>query len=300
MQLMTFANVVRARLGVALSVSQVFTNPTISAIAAVLDGDSDTASQLRAPVIAFRTGGTDTPVVLLPPGTGLGWRYGQLLAHIPERRAVYAIQSPQISDVAVDGAVSRAVDYFADQVHAAVPDGPVVLAGWSFGGSLAPAVAAELAARNRQVESLVLLDAFAQSPAEYFAYIDSTSPHAAAVGALDVVVPDELRSELTREQAIELVLAGDSVFSGLDPEIVAAVLDSSAWSLRVMRDLTTPTNAVSIPVAYLEAEPAGSLATWADTITPSAHLSVPWVHSAILSPDAVAVWGPWLAEFLQE
>ncbi|WP_440711904.1 condensation domain-containing protein [Gordonia sp. FQ] len=299
LQLMTFADAVRARLGVELAVSQVFADPSIAAIAAMLDGDTAAADRLRAPVIGFRTGRPGTaPVVVLPPGTGLGWRFGQLLPHLPEERGVYAVQSPQISG---DDAPERPADVvaaFADRIDAAVPAGPVVLLGWSFGGSLTPAVADELIRRGRSIDALVLLDAWAQSPDEYFAYLDTLSPDASALGALGVPVPGGRGTDLSREEAIDLVRGGASVFAGLDAELVAAVLDSSAWSLRVMRELPARQTPVDADVLYVEAEPAGSLATWGGTLAPRRHLPVPWAHGDLLGPDAVAAWGPALTDFL--
>ncbi|MFT3662977.1 MAG: amino acid adenylation domain-containing protein [Gordonia sp. (in: high G+C Gram-positive bacteria)] len=234
LQLMTFADAVRSRLDVDLAVSQVFADPSIAAIAAVLDGDPAAADRLKTPVIEFRVAGPAPTVVVLPPGTGLGWPFGQLLPYIPVERGVYAVQAPQISGSPVPEELPDVVRYFADRVDDAVP-GPLVLFGWSYGGSLAPAVAAELTARGRTVESLVLLDAFAESPAEYYAYLDTLSPNASALGALGIPVPPERSGDLRRDEAIDLVLGGESFFAGLDPAVVDAVITSSGWSLQVMR-----------------------------------------------------------------
>ncbi|MFT4044142.1 MAG: amino acid adenylation domain-containing protein [Gordonia sp. (in: high G+C Gram-positive bacteria)] len=297
--LMAFADAVRSRLGVTLGVSAVFTDPSIAAIAAILDGEQDAADRLRAPVIGFRAGATDAaPVVVLPPGTGLGWRFGQLLPHLATHRALYAVQAPQISGAPVPQDLAAAVSYFADRVCDAVPTGPVVLAGWSFGGSLAPAVATELVDRGRSVESLVLLDAFASSPPEYHAYLDTLSPDASALGALGVAVAPERAATLTRDEAIALIYAGDSIFAGLDADLIGAILDSSSWSLEIMRQLRAPQTPVTSPVLFIEAQPAASLATWGETLGAYRHLTAPWTHGELLAPDAIAGWGPTLRTFL--
>ncbi|WP_454162956.1 non-ribosomal peptide synthetase [Gordonia iterans] len=314
LQLMTFAEAVRTRLDVELAVSQVFADPTIAAIAAVLDGQPAAADRLKAPVIEFRAGSGEAPapgaqraggeapapapVVVLPPGTGLGWPFGQLLPHVPDARGVYAVQAPHIADLPVPQEGSDAVRYFADRICEAVPDRRIVLFGWSFGGSLAPAVADELTARGRTVESLVLLDAFAQSPAEYFAYLDTLSPDAAALGALGIEVSADRAGELTRDEAIDLVRRGESFFAGLDPALIGAVLDSSRWSLEVMRGLRTPSEPVRVPVLYIEAAPAGSLATWGDALAPARHVTVDHPHGDLLGPAAVAAWAPVFTDFL--
>lgn len=311
LQLMAFADAVRRRLDVELEVSEVFTNPSISAIAAVLGGDTDTQSRLRAPVVTFRDGGTAPPVYCLPPGTGLGWRYGQLAAHIPADRSVYAVQAPHIVGAGaelstggrVPGEVPTAPDdvarFFADAIDSSAPAGPVVLLGWSFGGTLAPSVAAALSARGRAVQSLVLIDAYAQSPAEYYEYIDALSPSAAALGALDVPVPPERLADLTLEQAKELIAQGDSVFSGLGEEIVEAVLDSASWSLEVMRDLDAASAVVEVPVLFVQAEAGDSRQTWGESIA-AVPVRAPGTHAQMLGPEAVASWGPALTDHLQE
>ncbi|GAC58900.1 putative non-ribosomal peptide synthetase, partial [Gordonia hirsuta DSM 44140 = NBRC 16056] len=298
LQLMTFADAVRARVGVELSVSTVFADPSIAAIAAALDGDTTTADRLTAPAIGFRSGGAGTPVVVLPPGTGLGWPFGQLLPHIPAEHDVFAVQAPQISGETAPQDPAAVAALFADRVAAAVPDGPVVLLGWSFGGSLSPSVAAELTARGRDVEGLILLDAFAQSPQGYFDYLDTVSPDAAALSAMGVAVPADLSADLTREQA--LALAGDSptFFAGLDAGLIGAVLEAADWSLQVMRRFGRPAP-VNIPTLYVQAEPAAALATWGAALAPDRVLTVPWPHGELLGPAAIAAWGPEVTAFLR-
>ena len=305
LQLMTFADAVRSRLGVELKVADVFTNPSIAGLAAVLGGDSDTGSQLRVPLIGFRQAGADTPVFVLPPGTGLGWRYGQLLAHIPDSRGVFAVQSPAIASIEVSADLDSAARYFAEQIDRAAPAGPdgtrppVTLLGWSFGGSVTTAVAAALAERGRAVESLVLVDAFARSPAEYFEYVDTISPAAAALAAIDVPVPPELAPELTVEQAVEVVRGSDSVFAGLGADYVESIVESNMWALTVMRELHPPAAPVDIPVLYVEADPPFSYNTWSGMLDVKQHVHVEYPHPQMLNPDAVRTWGPHLAAFLE-
>ncbi|MBD0020378.1 MULTISPECIES: non-ribosomal peptide synthetase [Gordonia] len=306
LQLMTFADAVRSRLGVELKVADVFTNPTIAGMAAVLGGDSDTGSHLRVPVITFRrrpAHAADTPVFVLPPGTGLGWRYGQLLAHIPDSRGVYAVQSPPIAHIEVAADLGATARYFAEQIDRAVAgdgDGDAVtLLGWSFGGSISTAVAAALAERGRRVESLVLVDSFARSPAEYFEYVDTIAPAAAALAAIDVPVPPELAADLTVEQAVEVVRGSDSVFAGLGADYIASIVASNMWALTVMRQLHPPAEPLDTPVLYVEADPPFSYNTWAGMLNVTQHVSVEYSHPQMLNPDAVRSWGPHLAAFLE-
>ncbi|GAB06498.1 non-ribosomal peptide synthetase [Gordonia amarae] len=306
LQLMTFADAVRGRLGVELKVADVFTNPTIAGMAAVLGGDSDTGSHLRVPVITFRSG-TDagTPVFILPPGTGLGWRYGQLLAHIPDSCGVFAVQSPAIAGIEVPADLASAAQYFAEQIDLAAPaadDGvkpPVTLLGWSFGGSVTTTVVAALAGRGRPVGSLVLVDAFARSPEEYFDYVDTIAPAAAALAAIDVPVPAELAAGLTVEQAVEVVRGSESVFAGLGADYIESIVESNMWALTVMRELHPPTAPIDTPVLYVEADPPFSFNTWSGMLNMKQHVQTEYSHPQMLNPDAVRTWGPRLADFLE-
>jgi len=160
-------------------------------------------------------------------------------------------------------------------------------------------VVAALAGRGRPVGSLVLVDAFARSPEEYFDYVDTIAPAAAALAAIDVPVPAELAAGLTVEQAVEVVRGSESVFAGLGADYIESIVESNMWALTVMRELHPPTAPIDTPVLYVEADPPFSFNTWSGMLNMKQHVQTENSHPQMLNPDAVRTWGPRLADFLE-
>jgi amino acid adenylation domain-containing protein len=148
---------VNAVLGGELEVGDVFAAPTVEQLDRLMaDGGS---AQLDT-VLTYRGTGERAPVFLLPPANGLGWGYSSLSRHIPAGHPVYALQDMRLRAGPVDArsAARLAADY-RNRIMALSGSGPYILVGWSFGGTLAHQVAADLRDRGEDVALLVLLDA---------------------------------------------------------------------------------------------------------------------------------------------
>ncbi|MBB4906250.1 non-ribosomal peptide synthetase [Actinophytocola algeriensis] len=148
---------INAVLGGELEVGDVFAAPTVEQLDRLMaDGGS---AQLDT-VLTYRGAGERAPVFLLPPANGLGWGYSSLSRHIPAGHPVYALQDMRLRAGPVDDrtATRLAADY-RNRIMALSGSGPYILVGWSFGGTLAHQVAADLRDRGEDVSLLVLLDA---------------------------------------------------------------------------------------------------------------------------------------------
>jgi thioesterase domain-containing protein len=93
------------------------------------------------------------------PGLGFGFCYAGLVRTLGKECSLYAIQArslsrPELAPASVD---AMARDYL-DLVRATEPTGPYCLLGWSFGGLVAHALAAELERQGERVPLLVLMD----------------------------------------------------------------------------------------------------------------------------------------------
>ncbi|MET8229829.1 amino acid adenylation domain-containing protein [Micromonospora sp. NPDC005298] len=142
-------------LGVPARVRAVFEAPRVEDLAPLLLAPATSGGVLLAPVIPLRATGEATPLVLLPPVSGLSWGYASLLPYIPEDHPVYGVQATGWSGGDGPGLVPALVDL----IEQTCPAPEYHLAGWSVGGVVAHAVAAELAERGR-VASLTLIDAY--------------------------------------------------------------------------------------------------------------------------------------------
>ncbi|GAA1964913.1 hypothetical protein GCM10009738_45710 [Kitasatospora viridis] len=152
---------IRSELGVDLPVPALFGAPTVAALARRA-GASDSASGDGAcGLLTLRSAGARPPLFLVHPAGGFGWAYARLLAHLPAEHPVHAIQARGLDGRGpLPASVEEmARDYLA-RIREVQPDGPYHLAGWSFGGLVAHAVATGLQRDGAEVGSLVLFDSY--------------------------------------------------------------------------------------------------------------------------------------------
>jgi nonribosomal peptide synthetase DhbF len=157
------ADRIRTVLGADITVSAVFEGPSPAQLADRL-ARSDAVGV--AGLLPYRPGGSRPPVFLIPPLGGLGWCYAGLVSHLPPGHPVFALQDPRFearADPAVPvpaASVPELARAFVARIKAVRPAGPYLVAGWSFGGTVAQQIAVELEEQGDQVALLALFDAF--------------------------------------------------------------------------------------------------------------------------------------------
>jgi amino acid adenylation domain-containing protein len=104
------------------------------------------------------------PLFVVHPISGRAGCYAALAAHLGEDQPVYGLQEPDGPGEAprtIEGMAER----YVEAIMAVHRDGPYLLAGWSFGGLVASAMAARLHAGGHDVALLALIDTPAPSVA---------------------------------------------------------------------------------------------------------------------------------------
>jgi amino acid adenylation domain-containing protein len=102
------------------------------------------------------------PIIAVHPQGGFAHCYQGLALALDDRK-VYAIQSPGV-EPRVEGAswqvdsIESLASRYIDAIESIVPDGPVHLVGWSFGGTVAFEMGQQLRQRGRVVTQLTLFD----------------------------------------------------------------------------------------------------------------------------------------------
>ncbi|MGQ5228519.1 non-ribosomal peptide synthetase [Streptomyces sp. yara] len=153
---------IRKQFDVSLPLSTIIKYPTVAELAVVLltGGAHDEHTDPFAVVMALNSvPETDKPPVwFFHGGGGVGWGYFSFVLHLPDRQA-YALQSRGFDGTDVlPGSVEEMIDDYVTQMLRVQPEGPFDLIGWSYGGTVAHAIAAELERRGHKVAFLAILD----------------------------------------------------------------------------------------------------------------------------------------------
>ncbi|MEV5125529.1 thioesterase domain-containing protein, partial [Streptomyces decoyicus] len=149
---------IRATLDIELPIRAVFQSPTVAALAPHLRRPLDVAPEDPYHVILpIRPDVDGAPLWLVHPGGGLCWPFLGF-AGLVEDRPLYGIQARGFDGSPVPDSVDAMVEDYVEQLRKVQPEGPYHLLGWSIGGTLAHAVAAELQRQGREVAMLALLD----------------------------------------------------------------------------------------------------------------------------------------------
>jgi nonribosomal peptide synthetase DhbF len=159
----------RALLGTGLGVRAVFEGPTPAALAArITAGTARPGHDALGVLLPIRAAGDSPPLFCVHPLAGLSWCYMQLGRHVPPGIPLYGLQSPALDGTGqIPGTLQELAAICAAQIQAVWPQGSCRLLGWSFGGVLAHEIAVQLQAAGRQVDALIIMDAYPPGPRHY-------------------------------------------------------------------------------------------------------------------------------------
>jgi amino acid adenylation domain-containing protein len=143
-------------------------------LAAIFQGDTvaDLAAKLREPALAqssplilLEPGGQGAPFFFVHPVGGTILQYREFARRLGVQRPFYALQSPALegNPLPADISIEALARIYLDAVRKAVPKGPYLLGGWSFGGLVAFEMAQALRHTGEEVALLALLDSHAQN-----------------------------------------------------------------------------------------------------------------------------------------
>ena len=147
-----------AERGFDLPIGQVFTVPTIAALAPFFEGRAVAVDPL-AELVPIRDSGDRGTIFCISPVIGVGWGFAALASLLPDHYRVYALQHARMAQGAPHSLDVLAARHL-DEIRRVQPAGPYHLVGWSMGGVIAHAVAALLQEEGEEIATLALLDAY--------------------------------------------------------------------------------------------------------------------------------------------
>ncbi|MPY58391.1 non-ribosomal peptide synthetase [Streptomyces spongiae] len=259
---------IRAQLGVALPMRAVFQSPTVAELAAYMDSDSASRENADpfARLLPIQTRGDGEPLWWVHLAGGLAWPYLNFTAHLREDRPSYGIQARGFNGENLENSIESMVTEYLDQVFSIQSEGPFHLVGWSFGGVVAHAMAAELQRRGHEVALLALLDA---APSGHFA--DDPDLELAQVRAL---LKDHVGDLAGRDEERLLEISSDFVVNNVEilKKFQPPVFDGDALFFNATLNPEAP---------YMD--------QWAPHIRGELHVQdVPSTHHEICRPEFAA------------
>ncbi|MEU6062285.1 amino acid adenylation domain-containing protein [Streptomyces sp. NPDC047097] len=145
----------RTVLGLERGVRDLFRTPTVAGLL----GDEPTGFDPMGVLLPLQTKGSRPPLFCLHPGTGVGWPYAGLARPLGPDQPLYALQARALAEPghSPQSVEQMAEDYLA-RIREVQPQGPYRFLGWSFGGTLAHALAVRLAELGEHTDLLAMMD----------------------------------------------------------------------------------------------------------------------------------------------
>ncbi|WP_415976037.1 amino acid adenylation domain-containing protein [Rhodococcus sp. 077-4] len=151
------------RLDRRIPVSLLLLHPTVATLAAYLEtGDVLSGNEFDV-LLPLRAGGVGAPLFCVHPAIGIAWSYLSLLGETD--RPLYGLQVPGIANgEATPSSIEEFAARYVREIRTVQAHGPYHLVGWSLGGVIAHAVAAQLQSEGEDVALLALVDAQRSAP----------------------------------------------------------------------------------------------------------------------------------------
>lgn len=150
-----------------LPLTTIFQNATSEQLSIILRPQMD--SLPWNPLVAIQPGSSKPPLFCVHPDDGTVLCYVDLAHHLSANQPVYGLQAMGLSKeqkplTRIEDMASR----YIEALQAVQPQGPYLIAGWSFGGLVAFEMAQQIQAQGQQVSLLALLDTYAPSVTSEF------------------------------------------------------------------------------------------------------------------------------------
>ncbi|WP_354571578.1 amino acid adenylation domain-containing protein [Rhodococcus sp. UYP9] len=278
-----------------------FTDRTVEDLARRIDEFDSEATRSAGDaldiLLPIRDHGDVAPVFCVHPMLGFAWPYAGLMSFLDEDRPIYGLQSPGLSmSEEVPTSIHEYAARYVVEVRRVRPTGPYHLLGWSLGGVIAHAMAAQLREAGDTV-TLTMMDSVLHiERSEFEAELKSL------LVPVGVIEEDESTpTVLSTEQATRAAAAIVQGPVGLTVGQVHSVYKSAVASPGQINDYKPAR--LDVPLLYFTAgrthpEDVEAAAQWTDHVVEVREVVVDAAHEDMTGAEALALVGPILNEYL--
>nr|WP_050988103.1 non-ribosomal peptide synthetase [Thiothrix nivea] len=154
-------NRINQQFSVKIPLNTLFQYANIEQFACLLRRDDHVALK-NSPLVALQTRGSNIPIFCVHAAGGIVFRYQQV-AKLMSSRYAYPFYGLQARGIEPGEPLYTSIDEMAqnyvDAIRQIKPQGPYLLAGWSFGGSVAFEMARILESTGETVSGVIMIDA---------------------------------------------------------------------------------------------------------------------------------------------
>ena len=186
---------IRATTGMEIGIRTLFEAPTVAQLVERLDGGHSTAP--NTVMLPIQTRGTQRPLFCIHPAYGYCWSYVHFVRHLGPDYPIYGLQARGLDGTESPAeTINEMVNDYIREIRHVQPTGPYHLAGYSFGGIVAHAIAATLQSQGDEVALLAVLDGYPiRSP--------DTSQRPTGAQALALFLGDDFNAPAPEEDPTE-------------------------------------------------------------------------------------------------
>jgi len=177
---------IKNELGVELRLTRVLERPTIESLAECIAQDSESPPSVRH-LVALSPGGSRPPILMVAGIGGYAFTYAKFGSLFSKDQPLYALQGVGLEGEAESAGrtIEQVAEIYLAEVTRARPEGPVILAGFSFGALAAYELAIRLERQGREVPLIISFDGFAPGYPRVLPWPARLKAHAVEFAGLD-------------------------------------------------------------------------------------------------------------------
>jgi amino acid adenylation domain-containing protein len=176
---------IKNELGVELKLTRVLERPTIESLAECIANVSDEPPSVRH-LVALSPVGTRPPIVMVAGIGGYAFTYAKFGSLFSKDQPLFALQAVGLEGEVTNGGrtIEQVADIYLAELTRERPEGPIIVAGFSFGALAAFELAVRLERQGREVPLIISFDGFAPGYPRVLPWPERLKAHAAEFASL--------------------------------------------------------------------------------------------------------------------